>query len=153
MAASAAAPSRRKGAFDMDRLLDRYATLVGRLLIAPIFFMAGIHKIMDPAGTMKFMADHGMPFVKFFYLGAILCEVGGSISVLTGFKARFGALVLAFFLVPTVLIFHAFWNAPAEMAHLDQLMFLKDIAILGGCLFVAAYGPGPFSLGGGKKMS
>lgn len=115
--------------------------LVGRILLSAIFVMAGVMKIPNFASTQEEMARHGMPVPAVFLVGAILVELGGGLSVLVGWKARWGALLLAMFLVPTTLIFHFDFSDAAQSA-----MFIKNAAIMGGLLYVAAYGPGWLSV-------
>ena len=113
--------------------------LIGRILIASIFLIAGVEKIMHPAQTQQYMASHGMPLVRLMLIGAIIVELGGGLSVLLGFKARWGAAALALFLVPTTLIFHT--QFPDQ-----QINFMKNLAIIGGLLMMSHFGPGPASL-------
>lgn len=115
--------------------------LIARILLCLIFLKSGIGKIMDPAGTMQYMSAYGMPLVGLFLVGAIVLEILGSVSVLLGFKARWGAIALIIFLVPTTLIFHTKFSEPLQM-----VMFLKNLTTLGGLLMVAHFGPGPLSL-------
>lgn len=126
--------------------LERYATVLGRLLISQIFLASGVQKIMDWSGTEKLMADHGMPLVPLLLVGAILTELGGGMSLLLGCKARLGALWLFLFLIPTTLVFHAFWTSPPEKLQIQSIMFMKNLAIMGGLLFIASFGPGPLSV-------
>jgi len=114
--------------------------LIARILLCLIFLKSGIGKIMDPAGTQQYMSAYGMPLTGLFLLGAIVLEILGSISVLLGYKARWGAIALVIFLVPTTLIFHTKFTDPMQM-----VMFMKNLAILGGLLMVAYFGPGPMS--------
>ena len=95
---------------------------------------------MNPAGTQQYMAAHGMPFAGLFLIGAIILEIGGGLSVLLGYKARWGAIALVVFLIPTTLIFHTKFSE-----HLQVIMFMKNLAILGGLLMVSYFGPGPIS--------
>src|SRR5947208_15392511 len=82
----------------------RYAPLLGRILLAQIFLVSGAAKILDWPGTEAQMAGKGMPLVPLLHVGALLCELAGGLSVLTGYKARWGALALCLFLIPTTLI-------------------------------------------------
>lgn len=115
--------------------------LIARILLSLIFFKSGIGKISDPAGTMQYMSAYGMPLVGLFLVGAIFCEIFGSLSILLGFKARLGAILLVIFLIPTTLIFHTNLADQMQMA-----MFLKNSAIIGGLLMIAYFGAGPISL-------
>lgn len=117
-----------------------FISLIARIFMSAIFLHAALGKIMDPAGTQQYMAMHGMPLTGFFLIGAIAVESLGGISVLIGFKARWGATVLALFLIPTTLIFHTKFSDPVQL-----IMFMKNLAIIGGLLMVASYGAGSIS--------
>jgi putative oxidoreductase len=120
----------------------RYATLVGRILIAAIFLMSGIGKIADPQGTQHYMQAMGMTWATtLFYVGAIVIEVGGGLSLLLGYWTRTGAVALMLFMIPTTLVFHTNFADQNQMIH-----FLKNLAMFGGLFYVAAYGAGPLSL-------
>jgi len=114
--------------------------LIARILLALIFIKSGIGKIMDPAGTQQYMTAYSMPLTGLFLVGAIIFEIFGSLSVLLGYKARLGAIALIIFLVPATLIFHTKLSDPLQM-----VMFMKNLAMLGGLLMVAYFGPGPIS--------
>ncbi len=71
--------------------VERYAPLVGRILLSLIFIVSGFSKIPGWSGAAAFMASKRMPAVPFFLFMAILFEVLGGLYVLAGFKARIGA--------------------------------------------------------------
>jgi putative oxidoreductase len=120
----------------------RYSMLVGRILIAAIFIMSGIGKIADPQGTQQYMQAMGMTWATtLFYLGAIVIEIGGGLSLLLGYWTRAGAIALILFMIPTTLLFHTNFADQNQMIH-----FLKNLAMFGGLFYVAAYGAGPLSL-------
>jgi putative oxidoreductase len=114
--------------------------LIARILLSAIFIQSGLGKIMDPSGTQQYMAAYGMPLTGLFLIGAIFCEIFGSLSILLGFKARLGASLLVIFMIPTTLIFHTKLTDQVQM-----IMFMKNLAIIGGLLMVAYFGPGPIS--------
>jgi len=120
--------------------------LVGRLLLAPIFLLSGVMKILHWSETAEQMATHGMVAVPFFLVMAILIELGGGFSVLFGCKARLGALVLALFLIPATLVFHDFWNHEGPALQNQMQHFLKNVTIIGGLLTLVAAGAGPYAL-------
>lgn len=132
----------------MSTPLQDYSALIGRFLLAVIFLMSGMGKIGDFAGTTEYMLAHGMPMASVFLIGAIVFEIVGGLSLITGYKAKYGALMLIVFLIPATLIFHNFWTVPEDMFKLQMIMFLKNLAIAGGLLVVYAFGPGKLSLGG-----
>ena len=126
--------------------VEKFGPVVGRILLALIFLMSGIGKIGDWSGTAGYMEFKGMPLVPLFLVGAIVLEVAGSLSVILGFKARWGALALIIFTIPTTLIFHAFWAVPAEQQQIEMIMFMKNLGLTGGLLMVMAFGAGPLSI-------
>lgn len=121
----------------------RFIPLAARAFLAAIFFQSGISKILGFADTQGFMATAGIPLglTGLLLVGAIVCELLGGLSVLLGYKARWGALLLILFLIPTTLIFHTDF---AQQGQLTQ--FLKNLAIIGGLLMVIYLGSGPLSL-------
>lgn len=130
----------------MQNTLRPAATALGRLLLTAIFLMAALNKITHFSGVQAYMAAKGMPMTAFFLLGAIVFLVVGGLSVLLGYRAKIGALLLIVFLVPTTLIFHNFWAASPEAAQAEMLNFMKNLGLLGGLLHIAANGSGPGSL-------
>src|SRR5260221_13025708 len=121
-------------------------TLPGRILLSSIFLMSALGKVANFNGTAGMMASKGFPAASLFLIAALVLEVFGGLSVLTGFKARIGAGLLIFFLVPTTLIFHNFWAFQGMEQQMQVANFLKNLAIAGGLALVVAFGPGPLSV-------
>ncbi len=121
--------------------LKSFAVLIGRILLVLIFLKSGIGKIENFQGTAQYMAGHGMPYANFFLVGAIFCELVGSITVILGYFARYGTVLLLIFLIPTTLIFHNIWVDPKMMIH-----FMKNVSMFGGLLVLLSFGPGRISL-------
>ncbi len=115
--------------------------LLARFFIAFIFLMSGLGKIMNLSGTQQYMAQYGMPLTCVFLIGAICAELLGGLSVLTGYKAKWGAFVLFLFLIPTTLIFHTEFSDQTQV-----IMFMKNLAIIGGLLLLVSHGAGKISL-------
>ncbi len=130
----------------MNRL-DQFGPLVGRCLLGLLFIVSGIGKIAGYSATAGYMASHGLPFVALLLPLTILVELGGGLMVVFGWHARWAALVLFLFLIPTTLIFHNFWAAPAAQMQGQKIHFLKNLAIMGGMLYVAVFGSGRLSAG------
>lgn len=120
--------------------------LVGRLLLALLFLPAGISKIAGFAGTAGYIGSKGLPLPALGVAIAILVEVGGSLALIAGLKTRVAALALAVFTLVATMVFHNFWGVPADQAMVQQLMFYKNIAVIGGLLVLAAHGAGAWSL-------
>ncbi len=116
-----------------------YYFLAGRILIAAIFLMSGLNKIMQPDATRAYMAQAGMPGL--LLIGAIVLEVGGGLSLLLGAFTRWGGWLLFLFMIPATLFFHTNFSDPNQMIH-----FMKNLAIIGGLLYVIEAGPGRISV-------
>lgn len=119
---------------------DRTAAF-GRILIAALFLMSGIGKIAAPAATLGYINSVGLPAPLLAYLGSTLAEVGGGLLLILGFRVRPVATGMAIFTMITAFVFHTNFADQNTMVH-----FLKNVAITGGLLQVAAFGAGSFSL-------
>lgn len=128
--------------------LQKPLSLVGRILLALLFVPAGISKIGGFAGTVGYIGSVGLPLPTLGAVIAIIVEVGGGLLLLAGFGTRLAALALAVFTLVATFFFHNFWSVPADMVMMQQLMFFKNIAVVGGLLMVAANGAGSWSLDG-----
>ena len=126
--------------------LQNPLALAARALIALLFIPAGFAKIGGFAGTAGYIAAMGVPFPELCAAIAIVVELGLGLTLLVGWQARWSALAIAVFTVVITFIFHAFWNVPAEQVMQQQQAFFKNIAVVGGLLAIAAFGPGAWSL-------
>jgi putative oxidoreductase len=127
------------------KALDRFGPLIGRCLLGLIFIVAGWGKIMAYSGTAGYMASKGMPLVPLLLPLTILLELGCGLMLVLGWHARWAALAFFLFIIPTTLIFHNFWAVPHAQVQNQMNNFLKNIAIMGGMLYVIVYGSGPVS--------
>lgn len=109
---------------------------VARAFLGALFLISGAFKIAGFSGVAGYMASAGLPLVPVLLVITIAIEVGAGLSLITGWKAFYGATVLALFLIPTTVIFHAFWSADAANFSNQLTNFLKNLAILGGMLLV-----------------
>lgn len=120
--------------------------LVGRLLMAAIFIMAGISKISGFTGTAGYIASVGLPMPEALTAATIVLEVVGGLALVVGYRLRLFAVLLAGFTLLAGLFFHNFWAMPPEVHHIQQIMFMKNLSIAGGLLIIAAFGGGAWSL-------
>ena len=123
-----------------------WGLLAGRLLLAYIFVVAGYGKIVGFAGTAGYMAKYGMPMVEVLLVGAIIVELVGGLMLAVGWKARWAAWAIFLFVLVASLIFHPFWAVPPEQVMMQTIQFQKNLAIMGGMLYVAFMGPGKLSV-------
>lgn len=126
--------------------LRQYGPLVARTLLALLFVISGIGKIGTFAVTAGYIASRGLPFSDLLLVATIMVEVGGGIALILGWRARWAALMIVLFLIPTTLIFHNFWAVDAVQYQNQFNSFFKNLCIMGGMLYVMAFGPGPLSL-------
>ncbi|MET3551748.1 putative oxidoreductase [Burkholderia sp. 567] len=115
--------------------------LMGRTLIAAIFFISGFGKLMAPDATMAYIGSLGLPAPALGLIGALVLELAGATLLVIGYKTRVVALLLAGYAVVTALIFHHALADQNQMFH-----FLKNLAMAGGLLQVVAFGAGALSL-------
>lgn len=131
--------------------LQNPLSLIGRVLLALLFVPAGFSKIGGFGGTVGYIASQGVPLPELAAAAAIGVELGLGLLLLVGFQARWAALGIAIFTAVITFIFHNYWAMPADQAMMQQLMFFKNIAIVGGLLMVAALGAGAWSIDGQRR--
>jgi putative oxidoreductase len=119
---------------------------VGRILLALIFVLSGIGKLGGIAGTAAHMADHGIPFANILVWGAIALELGGGIALIVGFLTRLVAAAFFFYTLSLAVLFHAYWTMSGAAIRVQQIDFLQHLAIMGGMIYVVAFGAGPYSI-------
>jgi putative oxidoreductase len=120
-------------------------SVVGRVALGAIFLMSAAGHATDFQTITGYMAAKHVPSPEVLLVGAIVFLLFGSLSVMAGFKARVGALLLLVFLAAVTPIFHDFWNLAPEAQRGEMVNFMKNLALGGAMLLVIANGPGPFS--------
>jgi putative oxidoreductase len=130
----------------MSKSIQNALNLAARLLFVVMFLPSGIGKLTGFTGTVGYVASVGLPLPAVGAVLALVVEIVGSLALLIGFSTRVAALILAAFSLAASFFFHAFWAVPADQAFVTQLLFFKNIAIVGGLLAIAANGAGGWSL-------
>jgi putative oxidoreductase len=120
--------------------------LAARILLAVLFVPAGFGKIAGFAGTAGYIGSVGLPLPEVGAALAIVVELGGGLALLAGFQTRIAALALAVFTLAAGVFFHAYWSVAPEAAMMQQIMFMKNVAISGGLLALVAFGAGAWSV-------
>lgn len=120
--------------------------LAARLLIVALFLPAGFGKLTGFDGTVGYIASADLPLPVLGAALAVAVEIGASLALLVGFGTRIAAGVLAVFTLVASVFFHAYWAAPADQAYMAELLFFKNIAVVGGLLMLVAHGAGRWSL-------
>jgi putative oxidoreductase len=120
-------------------------TLLGRILLTTVFLVS-VPAHFGPI-DLKYAQMAGVPMANLVVPATGLLALIGSLSVLLGYRAKLGGWLLVLFLVPVTLTMHNFWGAKdAMMAQMQQGMFIRNMAIVGGALFVSQFGAGAWSL-------
>jgi putative oxidoreductase len=119
--------------------MEKLFAFFGRVGLSAIFIVSGLGKIAAYAGTQQYMASAGVPGGLLPLVIAL--EVGGGLAILAGAGVRWIAPLLALFTVASAVLFHA------NLADQTQsIMFMKNLAIAGGFLMLAAHGAGAWSV-------
>ena len=132
-------------------VISKWAQAVGRVALGMIFVVSGLGKLAAWRGTVAYASSKGVPEILLAI--ATVLELLGAVSVVVGFRARWGALALLIFLVPVTMVFHNFWAVPAEQQQMEMANFLKNLAIGGGLLIILGRGAGAFSIDGSRTAA
>lgn len=124
--------------------INPYLLALGRVLLAHIFIVSGWGKISSYADTAGYMESQGVPGILLPLVIAL--ELGGGLAVAVGWQTRWVALALAAFTMLAAVLFH--WDFADRM---QTIQFMKNLAIAGGFLALAAAGPGALSLDGRRR--
>lgn len=117
--------------------------LIGRILFSLIFIMGAMEHLTKVGYMAGYAASMGVPFPKLAIIFTGLMLLAGSISVLFGFKTKYGAILLILFLAPVTLVMHR------PLSDQMQLMnFIKNMGLIGGAIYIAYLGPGAYSVDG-----
>lgn len=127
----------------MNNIID----LLGRILISTIFFYEGIDSILYAEKTKVLMAAYGITWKPDLLLySSIVFLMIGATMLLIGYRIRFGVWLLLIYWVPVTFIVYSFWNDPVSEQRLQAILFMKNIAVAGGLLMIAAHGGGKYSI-------
>lgn len=119
--------------------MENFLRLLGRILLAQIYLIAGIGKITGYAGTAAYMTKYGVPGALLPLV--IILEIGGALALIIGWKTRWAAIALAIFSVIAAVIFHH------DISNfMQRISLMSDIAMAGGLLTLAMCGPGALSI-------
>jgi putative oxidoreductase len=133
-------------AMALDTPWQTAMALTGRLLLAAIFLMSGIAKLMDTPGTVSHMTAAGIPYADTLAIVAGVAEILGAAALVLGLLTRLGAFGLLVYMIPTTLIFHGFWNYEGAERLPQMVNFMKNLGIMGGLATLVGVGARRFSV-------
>ncbi len=121
--------------------------LIGRILISFIFLYEAYDSIFYFKETKEAMTSYGLTWNQdMLLLGAIFFLTLGGVLLLIGYRAGLGAVLILIYWIPVTFIAHSFWNDPPEVKRLEAILFMKNLAIIGGLLVVYVNGSGRYSI-------
>ncbi len=124
--------------------------LIGRVFLATIFIFEAVDSTLYFEKTKQAMTVNGLNWNQEMLLyGSIFLLILGGLMVLFGYRSTLGAILLLIYWVPVTFIVHDFWNYPKEELREQSILFMKNIAIIGGLLMLAGKGSGRYSI---KKL-
>ncbi len=124
--------------------------LIGRIFLSAIFIFEAVDSILYRDKATATMTQYGITWNQDLLLyGTIFLLVLGGLMVLLGYRSTFGALLLLLYWTPVTFLVHDFWNYPKDQLRIQSILFMKDVAIIGGLLMLAGKGSGRYSM---KKL-
>ena len=128
--------------------LESALAVIGRFLLGLYFLLPGISKVTGFADSAEYMEQHGMVFVPFFLVTALILQIGGGLFLIAGYKVRYTALMFAGMTLAINIVMHDFWNVYEGLSQAHETQnFVKNLAIMAGLLVLASNrGPSPLSL-------
>ena len=130
----------------MQETIHKLGPLVGRIFLASIFLMSGIGKVGGFAGTAGYIGSKGLPMAEVLLAITIVIEIGAALMLILGWKAKIGAALLFVWMIPVTFLFHNFWAVPPADQQMQTIMFMKNLGLMGGMLYIMAFGAGPMSV-------
>ena len=127
------------------------AILLGRLLLIGLFVFSGVGKLMDLPSTAGAIGSKGLPAPMVLAAIAGAVEVIGAALIAVGWNARLGALALIGYTVVATYFFHNFWDMEGPQRMQNIIAFNKNAALIGGLLLLIGFGPGRYSVDGGRE--
>ena len=121
--------------------------VVARFCLAAIFIFEAYDSMAYFKKTKETMTAYGITWNQDLLLSITIgLLVLGAILLLLGYYANFGAILLLLYIIPVTFIVYSFWNDPQEVRRIQSIMFMKNIAIIGGLILLLIYGAGKYSV-------
>jgi len=122
---------------------------IGRIIIAIMFVLSGLEKVMDLPGTAAAIGGKNLPMPYALAVATAVLELGGGLLIIVGWQTRIVALALAIFTAVAAYFFHDFWHYPEGAQYTNNMIhFMKNMSVIGGFLMLCAAGAGRYSLDG-----
>lgn len=125
----------------MHQLHSTYFPFLARLFMGGLFVWAGAQQLIGFAGTVQFIESVGLPAPTIATLISVVTHIVAGLALIVGYKTRWAAYWLGVFTIAVTLIFHTNFSDPVQ-----AILFAKNLALLGGLMYMASYGAGSWSL-------
>jgi len=132
---------------------NNIVSLAGRIFLSVIFLLSGVNKLFAFKMYTGWATGAHLPLPSVAIAIAAAIEILGGLAILIGFQTKLAAWVVFLYLIPTTFLFHNFWTMDGMQRIDNQVHFLKNVAILGGLLLLAANGPGGASVDTSRSRS
>ena len=130
----------------MSNSSSSFTPLAGRILMSVLFLVSGFFKLGAYSQMVGYAASKGLPMAGVAVACAAVLELAGGLAILIGFQTKIAAWLLFLYLIPTTFYFHNFWAMQGMEQQNNMVHLLKNVAIMGGLVILAANGPGPYSI-------
>ncbi len=130
----------------MNSVASPVLMLIGRILLAAVFLISGVRKVMTYAATVGYFTKLGFPAPEAMAVIAPIIEIVGALMLIAGWKTRYAAWLFTLFVVIATFMAHRYWEFDAAQFANQVNHFTKNFAIIGGMLLIAACGPGSLSI-------
>ncbi len=121
--------------------------LIGRIFLSAIFIFEAVDSILYMDKTQVTMTQYGLTWHQdMLFYGTVFLLVVGGLMVLLGYRSTLGAALLLLYWTPVTFLVHDFWNYPKDQLRIQSILFMKDVAIIGGLLMLAGKGSGRYSM-------
>jgi putative oxidoreductase len=118
-------------------MLQTKGIVLARVLVGLLFVIGGINMLMDPAGTAGYFASMGVPMAGVLVWVVIAVKVLGGAAIIVGKRVGIASGALIVFTILATVIGHSNIADPMQLTQA-----LKNLAIIGGLIYVMAYGAG-----------
>lgn len=126
--------------------MESFSPLAARILLSLVYLVNGVGMIGAFSDISALMTAKGMPASDIFLIAAIALWLAGGLCLVFGWRTRLAALLLLLATIPATFVFHSPWTVEPAQFHNELNHFLKNLAILGGLLYVVSFGSGSRSL-------
>jgi putative oxidoreductase len=128
---------------------ETISPLIGRCALAWFYLSSAGHIRDDWHGVAAQMAARHVPLPPLVLLIVLVLLFLGVVSLLFGYQARHGAVMLFGLTIAAAVVMHDYWHIDDALLRQAQFeIFARDVAICGGLLLLVGMGPGPFSVDG-----